>query len=179
MPQIGEIKGGQEVGYKYSGKVIWHACIDCGKERWVAYKKGLLQRFRCLSCSQRERTRVDGTNLNWEPRHRDGGDYIQVYLLPTDFFYAMTKQNGYVLEHRLIMAKHLGRNLHLWEIVHHKNHKRDDNRIENLQLISIDGHNQLTIMENKVDKLLNVQRQLREQIRLLKLQNNKLKEATK
>ena len=49
-------------------------------------------------------------------------------------FPEMHDMNGYTLEHRLVMARALGRAITKNETVHHINGDRTDNRIENLQL---------------------------------------------
>jgi len=119
---------------------IWQACIDCGKERWVAtFTDGTPKWLRCKSCGGKQASRkrdIMGTkHPNWKGggyRHIEG--YRMAYLNPNDSFYPMANGLNYVLEHRLVIAKRLGRLLLSSEVVHHKNGIKDDNRIENLEL---------------------------------------------
>ena len=82
-----------------------------------------------------------------------GKGYVMVRCPPE--YKAMGRQNNYVLEHRLVMAKHLGRLLEPGEVVHHLNSDLEDNRIENLRLYSshrehyIENHAQEIAEENR------------------------------
>ena len=49
-------------------------------------------------------------------------------------------KDGYAMEHILVMEKHIGRHLTEDEVVHHINKIRDDNRIENLALMTKSTH---------------------------------------
>lgn len=49
-------------------------------------------------------------------------------------------KNEVIDEHRLIMQNHLGRKLNRNEVVHHKNGNGRDNRLENLELMSLSEH---------------------------------------
>lgn len=154
MPEIDEIKRGCEIGYKTSYKYIWQACGICGKERWVRILRQQPISQICVSCSGRNANKFAAIqNKGIKPNRRGnkhpkwlggrinaGNGYIQVILYPGDFFFPMAYR-GYVLEHRLVMAKHLGRNLQTWESVHHKNGVRNDNRIKNLELVMQGSHN--------------------------------------
>lgn len=68
-----------------------------------------------------------------------GGKYIYVYC--PDHLDA-TKA-GYVMEHRLVAEKMIGRRLKKNEIPHHKNGIKNDNRSENLKVMTRSEHVQL------------------------------------
>lgn len=58
------------------------------------------------------------------------------YVRCPEAFRSMARKDGYVMEHRLIVAMKLGRPLSRSECVHHINHDATDNRIDNLMLFA-------------------------------------------
>jgi hypothetical protein len=53
------------------------------------------------------------------------------------------RKGGYVLEHVRVMELNLGRRIAKGETVHHKDHDRQNNAIENLELLAHGDHSRL------------------------------------
>lgn len=51
------------------------------------------------------------------------------------------------MQHHLVMEDHIGRLIRKDEVVHHINHNRADNRLENLQLLTFKEHASLHMKE--------------------------------
>lgn len=151
MPVVGQI----ETRTKEKRKHIWVRCPICQEERWQQLRSYKIQATpgRCPFCNMAEYGR--------RGRKKDRYDYLLVKLKPESPFYPMAQRNRYVREHRLVMAQHLGRCLERWEVVHHKGirfahgsrENKQDNKIDNLELLNYEKHNQITILENRIKYL--------------------------
>ena len=105
-------------------------CEKCGTPRMTRVTKGVPRSRICLRCYRQGARRILTSR-----------GYVHIRLSKDDFFYPMCHnklddcQWGVIYEHRLVMAKHLGRCLTKEEVVHHKNGVKSDNRLENLELL--------------------------------------------
>lgn len=120
------MENGLKIGNKITVK-----CSNCGKNRMVICRSISKSYTKlCGSCatskSHRNNPRVGRAenHYNWKGGinlNRQG--YIIVYVKKTHQFFPMAYNShnagGYILQHRLVMANHLGRCLKPYEIVHH------------------------------------------------------------
>ena len=66
---------------------------------------------------------------------RKHGNYAGVrYVRCPELLASMARKDGYVMEHRLFVARAMGRPLLRSEVVHHKDHDPTNNALHNLEL---------------------------------------------
>lgn len=158
--ELGKIIKGDPVLYKDScpqcGVILWHRRRDIGKRM-------------CNDCHAIVCTKRGENHGMWDGgKHLRKDGYMEVSLTPDSPYYCMLNKGGRVLEHRLIMAQHLGRPLEVWEIVHHINSNRRDNRIDNLELLPKQADHMVYGMADiKIKKLEKEMEDMKSVIRLL------------
>jgi len=143
----------------------------------------VLYRLKKLGIEPHSHALKGSRNPHWiSGKQKARGGYIRVWLDENSPYYLMTDHHGTVMEHRLVMAQHLGRCLEKWEIVHHKGTKypmgskedKADNRLENLQLLpSIPEHLPSIRLQQS---LRGLEKKAEEQLRLIKLLQWQIKE---
>lgn len=100
------------------------------------------QRAEALGKRNKGRRKREDYEFGGHEKKRDDG-YIKVYVPD----HPKCSADGYVMKHILVMEKAIGRLLKEGEVVHHINHIRDDNRIENLRLMDSREHMSMHMRE--------------------------------
>ena len=115
-------------------QAYWLCQCDCGKKVVVmgyAMRRGMAKSCGCYNSECRSR-RSGELSSQWKGgRIKGSGGYILVSMRG----HPKADKGGYVFEHVLVMQKYLKRHICKNELVHHKNGIKDDNRIENLELM--------------------------------------------
>lgn len=139
--------------------LIKKKCESCGKTVSIREYRAKTFRFCSYRCHghtifsnpelQRKIQRKYGSdNFKWKGgirKHSNGYRYILIRN-------KASRKGTYVLEHRYVMEKLLGRKLLHTEQVHHINHNKLDNRPENLIMIDRAEHTRLHQQEKRVVK---------------------------
>jgi hypothetical protein len=147
VPELGDIARARDVGIGQSyHKAMWHACVTCTKERWVLLRRGEPQSQRCYECSRSYPGRIKTVHRGPAHWKWNGGrsvmknGYIEVWVSPDDPLFAMAGKDGYVYEHRIVVARSLGRCLSSDEEVHHLDGDKHNNAPSNLELLTKSEH---------------------------------------
>jgi len=113
-----------------------------GIKRSDEFKEKIKQANLGRKLSKKQRLKL--SRIHFE---RQGGEYRKKtkygYVLLYEPEHPNSNSGNRIFEHRIMMEKKIGRYLKKNEIVHHLNGKKDDNRLENLYLVSsIKEHNE-------------------------------------
>lgn len=110
--------------------------------RSKANKGKTLSEAQRAAISERNSCNYNGLNGYGHTKMHNGG-YVLVYVPK----HPNAHKDGYAMLHTVIMERHIGRYLEPDEVVHHINHDRKDNRIENLQLMKAREHQSMHMKE--------------------------------
>lgn len=106
----------------------FYSCKSCNKQVWRT--KAHIKKHGNVFCS-----RICSSKWRREdPAVHRGGSWME------NGYRVLYNDGNSVKEHIHVMEKHLGRKMLPNEVIHHKNHIKTDNRIENLEILSWSEH---------------------------------------
>ncbi len=118
------------------------ACKVCGKKFYA--HKCEVKRKNKMYCSVECRNKDPNATVKQKGHlchsWKGGRQKVQGYIYILSHDHPFKNSGGYVAEHRLVVEKHIGRYLDQKESVHHINGIKDDNRLENLQVVARSPH---------------------------------------
>ena len=126
------------------GEIVLHTKIPPSQIR-LRGEKRFVGGHQNLGRVHSEKTRMKSSrkgakNGRWKGGRRfDKNGYVILWMPE----HPNSTKDGYVREHRYVMEQHLGRLLERRELVHHLNHQKNDNRLENLQVVSHAEHQRI------------------------------------
>jgi hypothetical protein len=124
-------------------------CLTCGKDFFVKRHSADRRKTCSKACDHKRReTMYRGeANPNYKNRGPDSPlfkDGVRIsnygYVLIYNPDHPNARSDGYILEHRLVVSEHLGRPLEDWELVHHKDENKQNNDIDNLEIMTLAEH---------------------------------------
>jgi hypothetical protein len=113
------------------------------KARECGRKQGLKMKGRKVSEETKAKISYSHFKGGIGAKKQRGDGYIAIYFPE----HPKANKEGLIMEHRLVMECYLGRWLDDDECVHHINHKRDDNRLCNLRLMTKSEHMSMHMRE--------------------------------
>jgi hypothetical protein len=119
---------------RWIGGPVECTCQECGKTftkvpAAIAKGEGRYCSVACKGVAQSRLTGEKSPHWKGKPKSNVNG-YIRINRA----------DGNHIFEHRYVMEQHLGRPLRSNEHIHHRNHNKADNRIENLQIVSPSEH---------------------------------------
>lgn len=166
QPKKGDVAQCHVLGYSGYYRLYYVPCVKCGKLHWVRRNA---KKTHCCRCAPKNTEPRRDRNANARYISRPDG-YVYVFVEKDDPMRVMARRDGWILEHRLVVARKVGRPLKSSEHVHHVNGVRDDNRDNNLQLLTAQTHHSHLVRLDLQERV----RQLEARVLLLEAENIKL-----
>lgn len=122
---------------------VTRECGWCGKSMTMSPFRATIQKYCSWTCQMEgRRTKALDRIHNGRRAHQGPQGYVWVWEPDHPASYG-----GWYPEHRILMEQQLGRRLETTEHVHHINGIKDDNRLENLSVLTAGEHQLITVAE--------------------------------